>query len=247
MAKAKPVPAAAPRRKLNLNFRRYGDDLAFGALIAELLGTFALTFALLNFSGNAIVAAVAYLVLLLAVMQLSGGHLNPGVTVGLLATRRISWVKALTYVVAQFLGAMLAVVIVATFLKGSTIPNQFTGASEPAHVFTVTVNGTWKPFFAELIGALVFGFGVASSIFNKKVGFEAAFTMGGALLVGLFIAAIGSSAILNPAVALGVGALDLKNVWGLIAYALAPVLGAGIGMLLYQLLLTDETRNIRRA
>jgi len=237
MAKAKAEPAAT------MTTRALSGELALGALVAELVGTFALTFAVLNTTGNAIVAAITLLVLVLILGKLSGGHVNPVVTVGLLVTRQIGWVKAVGYLIAQFLGAMLAVVVASHFITGTTDP--YTGA--PAKLFAVAVSGDWKPFFAELIGALVFGFGAASAIIGKKEGYEAAFTVGGALLVGLIIATAGSSAILNPAVALGVGALDLKNMWGLWSYALAPVIGGSAGMLLYKLLQNDITLGLRKS
>ena len=223
MAKAKAAPA---NTKLSL-----GGELALGALIAELVGTFILTIAVLNTQGNAIVAAVTVIVLVLVLGKLSGGHINPAVTVGLWATRQISAVRALGYLVAQFLGAMLAVVVASRFLTGSEVPGMA--------LFSIQATGDWKPFFGELIGALVFGFGVAAATFGKKEGFDAAFTIGGALLLGLIVAASGSSAILNPAVALGVGALDTKHLWGTVAYGVGPLLGASLGALLYKLLQSD--------
>jgi glycerol uptake facilitator-like aquaporin len=229
MAKAKAVPAST---KVSL-----AGELVLGALIAELVGTFILTFAVLNTTGNAIVAAITVLILVLMLSRLSGGHINPAVTISLLVTRQITWVRALGYLVAQFLGAMLAVVVASNFLAGVT--DQMTG--EAAKVFHVTVSGDWKPFFAEMIGAVIFGFGVSAAVFGKKEGFDAAFTIGGALLLGLIIATSGSNAILNPAVALGAGALDFKNIWGPLAYGLAPLIGAAVGAFLYKLLQSDIT------
>jgi glycerol uptake facilitator-like aquaporin len=220
MAKAKAT--AMPAMKMS----PLGGELAIGALIAELVGTFALTFAVLNTTGNAIVAAITLLVLVLMLAKLSGGHVNPGITVGLLVTKQISWVKAAGYIIAQLLGAMLAVVVASKFIAGTI--DQNTGAA--AKVFQVVVSGDWKPFFAELVGSVIFGLGAASVFLGKKEGYEAAFTIGGSLLVGLILATAGSSAILNPAVALGVGALDLRNMWGLWSYALAPVIGVSVGM-----------------
>jgi glycerol uptake facilitator-like aquaporin len=221
--------------------RAFSNELLLGALVAELIGTFVLTLAILNTGGNAIVAALAVLILVLVLARLSGGHVNPVVTIAMLVTRQITPVKAAGYLVTQFLGAMLAVVAASQFLAGSTDPY-----GQPAQLFSVTVLGDWKPFFAEMVGAIIFGFGVASAVLGKKEGFESAFTIGGALLVGLIIATSGSQALLNPAVALGVGALDTKNLWGFWAYALAPVLGGAVGALLYKLLQSDITLGLKR-
>lgn len=237
MAKAKSDAAAAADKK-----RWLMSELAPGKLIAELLGTFALTWAILNTTGNAIVAALAVLILVLIFSKLSGAYINPAITIGMLATKQIGWARALGYLVAQFLGAMLAAVVATQFLSGTV--DQYTG--EQAKLFSLTVNGDWKPFFAELLGALIFGFGLASTVFGKKEGFEAAFTIGGSLLIGLVVATAGSHAILNPAIALSVGALDLKNIWGLYAYTFAPVIGVTIGMLLFKLLQSDMAMGLRK-
>lgn len=232
MAKAKPAESSTKQGSLI-------NNLALGALIAELVGSFILAFAVLNTGGNAIVAGITVLVLVLALSKLSGGHINPAVTVSLFVTKQIGWKKMIAYLLAQFIGAMLAVVVASAFIAGNASTDPNTGLTGAAKIYSVAVTGTWKPFFAEFVGAIVFGLGIASVAFGKKEGYEAAFTIGGALLIGLIIATAGSSAILNPAVALSVGALDPKNMWGLIDYALAPILGASIGALLYRLLQMD--------
>lgn len=208
-----------------------GSELALGALVAELVGTFVLTFAVLNTQGNAIVAAITVLILVLMLSRLSGGHVNPAVTLSLLATRQIGAVKAIGYLVAQFLGAMLAVVIATKFMGGA--------GAEGMGVYSLKFAGDWKPFYGELLGAMVFGFGVASAVLTKKEGFDGAFTIGGALLLGLIVAVSGSSGVLNPAVALGLGVFDFKQILSFVGYGLGPILGAVLGGLLYKLLQSD--------
>lgn len=220
-----------------------GNELVLGALIAELVGTFILTFAVLNTMGNAIVAALAVLVMVLVMSRVSGGHINPVVTVSLFATKQISLVKAVGYVIAQFLGAMLAVVVATQFLATSpaTLDPYTQQAAQTPEIFKVPeMVGQWRPFFAEMLGATLFSFGVAAAWFGRKEGADKAFTIGGALLLGLIVATSGSSGILNPAVALAVGALDMsKSMWGVWAYLLAPVLGGALGATLYKLVQSD--------
>jgi glycerol uptake facilitator-like aquaporin len=91
-----------------------------------------------------------------------------------------------------------------------------------------------------MIGAIILGFGVAAAWIGRKESFEAAFTIGGALLLGLVIGLASSASILNPAVALGVGALDVSKHWlGIVAYGLGPIIGATAGAWLYKLLQSD--------
>ena len=42
-------------------------------------------------------------------MRISGGHLNPAITIGAWSLGRISWRNAVLYIVAQLLGAVAAV------------------------------------------------------------------------------------------------------------------------------------------
>lgn len=207
------------------------NELVLGALIAELVASFALTLAVLNTQGNAIVAAVVVIVLVLIFGSLSGAHINPLASIALCVTRQISWIRMLGYLLAQFLGAMLAVVVASSFLAGSEATSL--------GLYSINVMGEWKPFFGEFLGAIVFGLGVAAVFLTRKEGFDAAFTIGGALLLGLIAATIGSNGILNPAVALALNAFDLKNNWGILAYGLAPILGVTLGALLYKLLQSD--------
>src|SRR6476619_6257872 len=87
---------------------------------AEFIGIFALVFvggasimasAMSQNTNGLVVAAIAHGVILAimvtATMRVSG-HLNPAVTLGFLATRRIEPMMAGVYILAQLLGAVLA-------------------------------------------------------------------------------------------------------------------------------------------
>lgn len=245
-SKSKATPVA---RYKSLLAGKWSGDLRLGALLAEMFGTFVLTTIVLitgNQIINVIIAALAYLALVMALRGLSGGHMNPAVTLAMLATRKITVLRAGGYVAVQLLGAMLAMLVVTQFLA--------TGPADPSTTVTPKIFevqklvGDWRPFFAEALGALVLGFGAAATIFNKKDGLDSGWLMGGSLLVGSLLATQASSAIINPAEALGVGAYQLGvsgaaaggwvTVW---VYALAPILGACAGAGLYKLMQWDVT------
>ncbi len=241
--KSKTKATTATRYK-SLLAGQWSGELMLGALFGEMFGTFVLATAVLITSGSIIIAAITVIIMVMALSRLSGGHLNPGVTLALLATRQISAVRAGGYIVAQLLGAMLALLVVTQFVA--------TGQPDPAMGQTLkvfeapTLVGDWRPFFAEALGAIVFGFGIAASVLNKKEGIDAGFTIGGSLLLGLLLASQASAAILNPAVALGLSAYKV-GVEGMAAggwitvwvYALAPILGLAAGAWLYKLLKWD--------
>lgn len=226
---------------------RLQGELRLGALVAELLGAVILTLAALNVANNPFIVSITLLILVLMLGKLSGGHFNPAVTVSLFAARQITLVRTIAYVFVQLLGAMLAVVIATKFLKGgdgTALFNLF-GDSRDPQMFRAP--GTWRPFWGELAGATVFGFGVASALIGKKEGFEKAFTIGGALIVGLIVALSGSYGVLNPAIALGVGAYTQGGWWSLMAYGIAPLIGAAAGAWLYKLLQMDVENAIGKS
>lgn len=217
------------------------SELALGALFAELFGTFILTVALLATGSpfgapNAIIATLTVLILVMVLSRLSGGHINPAVTIGLWATRQISGLRAIGYLIAQLLGAMLALVVVTQFINSDPAATQ----ESATQVFkAAALNGDWRPFFAEMLGTALLGFGVAAAVIGRKNSHEAGFIIGGSLFLGLVMATLGSVAILNPAVALGMSAYDLANWWTVLVYAGGPILGAVAGAWIYKLLQND--------
>ena len=95
-------------------------------LTAEALGTFGLVFigaavvvvnggfpnSGIGLLGIALAHAVVLSVMITATMTISGGHLNPAVTAGLLVARRIDAGSAAAYIVTQLVAAVIAAVLV---------------------------------------------------------------------------------------------------------------------------------------
>lgn len=228
-------------------------NLALGRLLAELVGTFVLTYvvlasisgkfgpltvyidpALLERSGEnaplltatAVMAAVAVAVMHLVASKISGAHFNPALTLGFWVARKIKAAPAALYIVAQLLGAMLAVVVVSKFVNENVVTR-------------LNSSGGWEQFFAEALGALILGFGVASIVYLRKEGLEAAVTLGGSLLLAIVVAGLGSNGLVNPALALGVGSLKFE-LWSIASYVIAPILGAIIGVSFFKLVQNDS-------
>ena len=91
------------------------------AVLVEFVGAFALIFigagsivsdtltkGALGVTGIALAHGLTIAVMVLAAGHISGGHFNPAVTIGFLATRRISVGMAGMYIGAQLLGAVVA-------------------------------------------------------------------------------------------------------------------------------------------
>ncbi len=76
-------------------------------LFAECLGTFILVLAILS-TGQALAIGVALALAILLIGSVSGGHLNPAVSITMLANKSIDSKTCLLYILAQIAGALMA-------------------------------------------------------------------------------------------------------------------------------------------
>lgn len=218
------------------------------AALAEFIGTFLLAVTVLIVQNQPFYLFFAFVAVFMLVGRLSGAHVNPAVTVGAWVTRRIDWIRAVSYIIAQVLAAMLALVVMNAFLKQAAAPNAEMGqtAQQLFSVSAITGGKEWAIFAAELIGAMVLGFAYASvlrpGVRDKVAG---ALTVGGGAFIALAFAStaaayVSASTVLNPAVALTLNALSPDNAWTLVVYIVASVIGAVLGFFLYDLLRDSE-------
>ncbi|MFT6361219.1 MAG: glycerol uptake facilitator-like aquaporin [Candidatus Paceibacteria bacterium] len=194
-------------------------------LLAEALGTFALVFVVMSAvaTGSLITPLLAGLTLGLMVYfvgHISGTHINPGVTIGAWSIGKISLEEGAGYIVAQFIGAGIAMLAINAFLPGASADI----ASAVAAANTSLV------LFAEALGMFFFTFGIASVIYGKTPRNLSGIVVGLSLTLGIIFASVGSAGILNPAVAMGLGAFNVM-------YILGPIIGSILGMQAYKYLM----------
>ncbi|HEY8601896.1 MAG TPA: aquaporin [Thermomicrobiales bacterium] len=160
----------------------------YQALLAEMVGTGLLTLAAL-LAGTPYAVALILTALVYGLGPISGAHLNPAVTVGLLAARRLSPVKGVFYLLAQCIGALLAAKIAPAIgeigaARAGRPVGEFVGAGLLV-LTVVAVSDKWVPKA---------GGGVA---------------IGAALGAGLLL----TGGVLNPAVAVAMGLGRSPAVW----------------------------------
>jgi glycerol uptake facilitator-like aquaporin len=233
-------------KMLNLSSSR---TAFIAALVAEFIGTFLLAAAYITSQGQPLYVLFALVGIVLFVGTISGAHVNPAVTISAWITKRIKMARAIGYIVAQFLGAALALVILGAFIGGAEQPSTeaaLYGQAAPS-LFAAAdiVSGKeWFLFFSEVIGTLILGFAVASVFSKKKDKISTAFTIGLGMFVALLISYtcasyVGGTAILNPAVALSLDALAFLP-WPLAIYVAGPIIGGLFGFLLHNLIKVEE-------
>ena len=242
----KTVPATAKRQSLGQHIE---SSLLSGnlwrALGAEFLGTFLLAAVIIAGQGQPIFVLFGLVGIVLLVGSISGAHVNPAVTIGAWATRRIGWLRAVGYIFVQFLGAAVAYFVLSAFLGGATQPSaeqqaygQTAAALFQAADITALTGKEWFIFFAELLGAAILGFAYASTTRAKDT-LSSAFAIGLgifiALMVGITVTGyVAASSILNPAIALSLQAYS--GLWAYIIYGLGAAVGGVIGFILHDLL-----------
>lgn len=219
----------------------------WGALLGELIGTMLLSMLLLTMGLNPQYLVLAVVCIYAVIVGLSGAHLNPLVTAGMMATRRMSAIRGVLYMLAQVLGAWIGLIIVNAFRLGSG-----TSSVELMSMVEVTGETFWVTALVELLGAAVLAFCFARALrFVRRSPLAFAFTISSSLLLVLIFGLIimqnyfglsGNTFIFNPAVALmyqilpttadGIGELASLAGLALAAYVLVPIIGGIVGFFL---------------
>jgi aquaporin NIP len=210
------------------------------ALVAELIGTFALVFAgcgaimvdaktgQLGHLGVAFSFGLVIMVMIYAVGHISGAHFNPAVTFAFALTRHFPWPRVALYWAAQLAGAIVAALI----LRGSLGDIADLGATTPS-------GSAGQSFLWELILTFFLMLVImAVATDTLAVGEAAAIAIGGTVGLDALFGGPISGASMNPARSLGPGLVsgDLSSIW---VYLLAPLLGAAIAGVAYQLLRSE--------
>jgi glycerol uptake facilitator protein len=191
--------------------------------------------------GNLLIIALAHgLALLIAVYtigKISGAHVNPAVTIGLLAVRKISLMDAALYIVAQLFGAFLgALAIVAVFGHTQAIPAGL-GATTYANTTPAI-----RAVAAEAGGAFILVFAIMGTVVDKRVpeGW-AGLVIGFALAAAIMVCGTVSGASVNPARTFGPDLVLTffkgANYWGqYLVFVIGPVVGGLVAALFYNFL-----------
>ena len=226
--------------------------------ISELIGTFALVFVGsgafiiggggIGILGIALAYGLAVIGIYSAIGRVSGGHMNPAVTIGALVSKRITPIDSIFYILAQFIGATLGALSVWIIAMGNVEYKLTNGLGQNGFGSHSLANYPMQSVIIfELVATFLFVFiflSATSSFINGGDGKKTRHNAG--LGIGVFFAALYlvglpiSGASLNPARSFGpafiVGFVD-KAAWSeLWVFILFPVLGGLLAGLIYNLL-----------
>lgn len=170
--------ATSARVVTNNNTGSRLDVVSPNALVGEAVGTFGLALAALTAPADQpLLVGLTLAILLVGLMRVSGGNFNPAVTFGLWAANKLEGIKVPFYWVAQFIGALAALLVV----------GQFNGQGSALDLSTF---GTWdwRTFWVEAVGTALFLMGVVAVLKNVTSVHGRALGVGLSLTIGLVVA-----------------------------------------------------------
>ncbi|TFK12333.1 decaprenyl-diphosphate synthase subunit 1 [Platysternon megacephalum] len=167
--------------------------------------------------------------------HISGGHINPAVTVAMVCTRKISLAKSVFYIVAQCLGAIV----------GAGILYLVTPPSLVGGLGVTTVHGDLSAghgLLVELIITFQLVFTIFASCDSKRsdVTGSVALAIGFSVAIGHLFAINYTGASMNPARSFGPAVIMGKweNHW---VYWVGPIIGAVLAGALYEYVYCPDT------
>lgn len=227
----------------------FKDHKFYGALIGEILGTMLLALLLFSVSLMGVASLATYsfalVAILIAVYAFSGACLNPIIAAGMMASRRMSVIRGIMYIIAEVVGAWLGWLIFNAFhLAGGET------AYDVPSVEAIGENQFWLFAMVELVGALIIGFFADRALKYKRSVFTFATVITGGIVLATIIGYVVSAAflslnsnfVMNPAVAMMMQIFptsgeNFGEILGgicqaLSVFAILPMLGGVVGFYL---------------
>ena len=229
-------------------------------LLAELIGTFWLTFA---GCGSAVIAAgfpqvgiglvgvslafgLTVLTMAYTIGPISGCHLNPAVTVGLAAGGRFPAQDVVPYIIAQVIGAIVGAAVlyfIASGAPGFSTAGGFAangyGDHSPGH-YTLVAG-----FVMEVVMTMTFLFIIMGSTHSSAPAGFAPIAIGLGLTIIHLVSIPVTNTSVNPARSTGpalfAGAWAIGQLW---MFWVAPLLGGVLGGLLFRSLSAQPSAQV---
>jgi aquaporin Z len=219
---------------------------------AELIGTFSLVLVgcgtaaiFTKFAGNLVISQVGIafafgltvLVMVYAIGNISGCHINPAISLAMFVAGRLNWKDTILYIIFQCAGAILAAAILWLIVSG--MPDyslSINGLGQNGFAdFSPGKFSLLSCFIAEVIFTALFLFVIFGSISkNAPAGF-AGLSIGLSLVLIHLVCIPITGTSVNPARSLGpaifVGGAALSQLW---LFWVAPIIGAVLAAIIWK-------------
>jgi len=221
--------------------------------VAELIGTFVLVFMgcgsavlagdRIGLLGIALAFGLSVLVMVYAIGNISGCHINPAITVSMLVAGKINAKNAAGYITAQCIGAILASATLLLIAKGNSfytlaldgLGQNGYGANSPGGYSLMAC------FIAEVILTALFLFVIFGSTSKQAPSGFAGLSIGLSLVLIHLVGIPITGTSVNPARSLGpallVGGEALSDLW---LFWVAPMIGGILAAVLWKSVFEKE-------
>jgi aquaporin Z len=196
----------------------------------------------IGFVGVALAFGLTVLTMAFAIGHISGCHLNPAITIGLMAGKRFPISEVAPYVLAQVVGAVLGsgvLYLIASGKDGFSLAGGFAANGYGAHS-----PGGYSPlacFLAEIVLTCFFLLVIMGSTDERAPKGLAPIAIGLCLTLIHLISIPVTNTSVNPARSTGpalfVGGWALGQLW---LFWVAPIIGGILGGLLYSTIFAEE-------
>ena len=182
------------------------------------------------------VIAMAY-----TIGAISGCHINPAITLGVVLSKRMSWKDACGYWVGQFIGGIIAAAILFLIIKVSGAPGAMGSPEGMGANGTANAGGPLGACLVEVIATFLFVLVVLGTTDSKKGAGNLAGLAIGLSLVLIHLVCINlTGTSVNPARSFGpalfAGGAALKDVW---VFIVAPFVGGALAAPVWKCLAKD--------
>jgi MIP family channel proteins len=179
--------------------------------------------------GIALAHGLAFGIMVTSFGHISGGHLNPAVTIGFWVTKRLGTLQSIGYCIAQLLGAVAAAYLLVAILPESVWRPVALGTPDLSPDFTRMHGLALEALMTFFVVFVFFATAVDSrGAFNKIAGFAIGLT----ITVDILFGGAFTGAAMNPARVLG-PALAAHHWQNHGVYWVGPLLGGVLAGVLY--------------
>jgi len=215
--------------------------------IAELVGTFVLVFGgvgsavlagtHIGFEGVAFAFGLSLLAMAYTIGPISGCHINPAVTLGVLIAKKINAKDAALYMVAQIVGAIIASALLLYIAQGAANGYDPSAAGFGANGYGAHSPGQYSMAACFLAEVVLTGFLVLTVLGSTDIAAPVGFAGIPIGLVLVLIHLVGipiTNTSVNPARSIGpalfVGGWAMQQLW---LFILAPLVGSALAAFIY--------------
>lgn len=202
-----------------------------------------------GFLGISFAFGLSVVIMAYTIGGISGCHINPAVTIGMMVSDKISKDDGIKYIIYQCIGGVLGAAILYYIALSGGIDVATSGLGQNG--FGEHSPGGYGKLTAvctEIVMTAVFVFVILGTTNNKGTGANAGLVIGLALVVIHIVSIPVTGTSVNPARSIGpalfVGGEAIEQLWVFIA---SPIVGGALGALLWKKIAPEAKKPAKKA